>query len=115
MLPTAKQPKRKLRHEDILEFTAAVLNPNLGIMNNYLVCFIELYFLLLSDLAKRIETMTFACTLFALGLRPGTILEQPEYAAKGEVLKWKVHVIIVIQLFSPLQIIGHGLDHHRME
>jgi hypothetical protein len=41
--------------------------------------------------------MAFGCMLFALGIRPGTVLEQPEYAGTGEVLKWKVRA----SAFSP--------------
>jgi hypothetical protein len=39
VLSTAKKPKRKLRLSDLMEFTAAVINPNLNIMNNYFVRF----------------------------------------------------------------------------
>jgi hypothetical protein len=45
-----------------------------------------------STFSKRIETLAFGCLLFAIGIRPGTVLEQPEYAGTGQVFKWKVHI-----------------------
>ena len=87
----------------LLDFTAAVINPTLNFMNNFLVYFYQLFLLTTYwVLFKRIETLAFGCLLFAIGICPGTVLEQPEYAGTGQVFKLKVCIHTALLLFSSL-------------